>query len=448
MELDNIQILTIFNSGISLIMGFYMLFIRRTTFKNETAYWAAGSLLIGIGILFKIITFFDGYFSTVAPSIFVCIGLYLYLAGIWAFKEQKIYKWVIFGFPILDFIQSIIFYHFFHSYRIQVGLHSIFIMIYCSIALYEMFKLNTSQKYLKKIFTINAYSFVVFLILIALSLFAVISNPDYDPFKVGRLGVFVHIVSGFVMIALTFGFLTAVNIKLNNELMDQLESRNKFFSIIAHDLRGPVGNIMSFLNLLDDESDLTEEDRKEYLGILQSLSQSTYHLLQNLLEWTTKSKYLNKYVSEEVELNQLITSNIDFYKSSTASKSIEFDFKNEVDQACITGNPNMLRTIINNLVSNAIKFTFKGGCVSVITRRINDTVQLIVSDTGQGMDDETLHSLLKYKENKSTNGTDGELGSGLGLMLCKEFIAHNNGTLQIESQLGRGTRFVIGFPSA
>ena len=73
MELDTIQILTIFNSGISLIMGFYMLFIRRTTFKNETAYWAAGSLLIGIGILFKIITFFDGYFSTVAPSIFVLV---------------------------------------------------------------------------------------------------------------------------------------------------------------------------------------------------------------------------------------------------------------------------------------------------------------------------------------------------------------------------------------
>jgi len=448
MELDHIQILTIFNSGISLIMGFYMLFIRQTTFKNETAYWAAGSLLIGIGLLFKIIIPFDGYFSTVAPSVFVSIGLYLYLAGIWEFKEQKVYKWIIIGIPVLDLIQSIISYHVFQSYRIQGSLHTIFILIYCFLALYEMFKLNSSQKYLKKIFRINAYAFVVFLILSVLALFTIINNPDYNPLIVGEVAVVVHIVSGFVMIALTFGFLTAVNIKLNQELMDQLESRNKFFSIIAHDLRGPVGNIMSFLNLLNDDSDLNAKDRKEYLGILNTLSQSTFHLLQNLLEWTTKSKYLNKYESEKIELNQLISNNVDFYKSSTAIKSIEFKFKNEGDQAYIIGNQNMLQTIIHNLVSNAIKFTFKGGSVSVITKKINDTVQLIVSDTGQGMESETINSLLKFKENKSTRGTDGEAGSGLGLMLCKEFISHNKGTLQIESQLGMGTSFIVEFPSA
>lgn len=118
---------------------------------------------------------------------------------------------------------------------------------------------------------------------------------------------------------------------------------------------------MSFLNLFDDEPDLSEEDRTEYLGILQKLSQSTNHLLPDLLKLTSKTKYLNKYEGDKVELNQLITNSIDFYKSSTSSKSIQFDFKNEETHACIIGNPNMLQTIMNNLISNAIKFTIKGG---------------------------------------------------------------------------------------
>src|SRR5680860_712358 len=118
MELQTIQILTITNSGISLIMGLYMMFLYRTTSANGTGYWAAGSLVIGAGLLCRLIPPAEGYLAMVTPGAFVTVGLYLYLAGIWEFKEQKIYKRIIIGIPLVDFIQSLIFFYFFHSFRI------------------------------------------------------------------------------------------------------------------------------------------------------------------------------------------------------------------------------------------------------------------------------------------------------------------------------------------
>ena len=125
-------------------------------------------------------------------------------------------------------------------------------------------------------------------------------------------------ISGFVMIALTFGFLSAVNMQLSNDLRNQLKSRNRFFSIIAHDLRGPVGNIMNVLDLLENEPELTESDRKEFMKTINTLSQSTYHLLLNLLEWASKSKDLGKFETEVLNLNQIVSENLFFFKSSAA----------------------------------------------------------------------------------------------------------------------------------
>jgi two-component system sensor histidine kinase/response regulator len=447
MELNNLLILTIINSGISLIMGFYMLFLQRTSFKYGTGYWASGSLIIGLALLFKSISPTDSYFAVAGSPVFITIGLYLYLAGIWKFKEQKIHKWIIIIIPVLDFIQSIIFFKFFHSYRIQIGLHAFFLIIYCIYAIFEMIKLNSAQKYIKKLFFLNAFSFTIFLVLLLLNVFALILDPTYNPLAVTNTVIVLQIISSFIMIALTFGFLSAVNIRLNLELEDQLKSKTKFLSIIAHDLRGPIGNIMTFLDFLQNETDLDEQDRKKFLKILNTLSQSTFHLLQNLLEWATKSKNINKSDRERIELSQLISNNIDFFKSSTALKSILFEFK-EGTQTYISANGNMLETIVRNLVSNAVKFTPNGGTINITSEKVLDTVRLVVSDTGRGIKPETINSLFKFETSKSTAGTDGEVGSGLGLVLCKELVSSNNGVIQIESQLGVGTKVIVEFPFA
>lgn len=447
MELNFELILNLMNGGISLIMGFYMLFLKRTALELGVGYWAAGSLTIGLGFIFKSMAPTDSYFAIASFPNFITIGLYLYLAGIWKFKEQKIHKWIIIGIPILDFVQSFIFFNIFHLHQIQIGIHISFLIIYCIYAIYEMIKLNTAQKYLKQIFMLNAISFSIFLLLLLLAFYALILNPNYDYVTVSNKFIILHIISGLVMIALTFGFISAVNIRLTLELEDQLKSKTKFLSIIAHDLRGPVGNIMKFLELLQNEKDWNEHDRNKYLKILNKLSKSTFHLLQNLLEWANKSKNINKYSSERIELSPLIASNIDFFRNSSLLKQIDLEFKDGT-QTFINANANMLETILRNLVSNAVKYTPKGGLIIIETEKVQNTVRLIISDTGQGIQPDIIDSLFKFETSKSTKGTEGEVGSGFGLVLCKELINNNNGGIKIESKLGQGTRVIVEFPFA
>ncbi len=446
MEMSSVLILTIMNSGISLIMGFYMFFLQKNSSSHGPGYWAAGSLIIGIGLLLNAIfpignpVVIDGY------PIFTTIGLYLYLAGIWKFKGKRINKWVIIGIPILDVLQSVIFFKFFPSYRIHTSLHLLFLIIYCLLGIIEMVRLNPAQKYLKKIFLLNALSFIISLILLLLNVYVLITNPNIDPLKTTNTVILGQIITGFLMIALTFGFLSAVNVQLNMELKDQLKSKTKFLSIIGHDLRGPVGNIINFLDLLQNESDLDEKERNEYLKILNTLSQSTFHLLQNLMEWATKSKYLNKFEGERIELSQIISSDINLFKSSTALKSISLKI-NKGKQTYFQGNANMIQTIVRNLVSNAVKFTPIGGTITITSERVLKKTRLIVSDTGQGIKPEIISSLFKFETNNSTIGTDGEIGVGLGLVLCKELVSNNDGIIEIESQEGIGTKVIVEFPA-
>lgn len=423
-----------------------MFFLQRNSLKLGTGYWATGSLIIGAGLLFRVIFPVESLLSSIGTPISITIGLYLYLAGIWRLKEKRIIKWIIIGFPILDIIQSIIFYNILFSNRIRIGLHLIFVIIYCLIAIFEMFRLNSAQKYLKEIFRLNAFSFIIFLALLVLNVYVIIVKADFNPFGLTNNIILIHIISGFVMIALTFGFLSAANIRLNTEYEGQVKSNTKFLSIIAHDLRGPVGNITSFLDLLQNDDVLNENERKEYLKILKMLSHSTFHLLQNLLEWAAKSKNLNKCKSEKIELSQLINSTTDISKGSIVLKSINFKLI-EGKQTYIYGNANMLQTIVRNLVSNAIKYTPKGGAITITSEKIRNKVRLIVADTGQGIKPEIINSLFKFETNTSTIGTNGEVGSGLGLVLCKELVSNMNGEINIESHVGVGTKVIVDFPS-
>jgi len=424
-----------------------MLLLRRKTTGNGTGFWASGSLVIGFALLFRLIPPYNGYLSMVAPGVLVTVGLYLYLAGIWKFKQRKIHYPIIVGIPVADFLQSLVFFFVFHSFRLQLAIHVLFLSVYCVIAIIEMFKLPPEQNFLKQIFRINAFSFFIFFLLLMINLAAVLVNESINPHQISNSGIILHIISGFVMIALTFGFLSAVNMQLSSDLQNQLKSRNRFFSIIAHDLRGPVGNIMNFLDLMENEPELTEKERKKFMETLYTLSQSTYNLLLNLLEWASKSKNLSNYESEVLDLNRIVSENLSFFKSSAALKSIDVEF-NQGHDISLNGNKNMLQTIVRNLVSNAVKFTPEKGRISISTTKTGDKIRLQITDTGRGMDEKTLQSLHRFKQGQTTQGTHGEKGSGLGLVLCNEFVGFHNGTLRYESQPGAGTTVIAEFPPA
>ena len=446
MEMNILLVLNFMNAGISLIMGFYMYFLHRNLLSKGPGYWTLGAIIIGVGLLLKVILPVDHFFSIAGFPIFLTIGLYLYLAGIWKFKEKSINKWIFIGIPFLDVLQTIVFFKIFPSRPIQIGLHTLVLLVYGLLGVVEMIRLNSNQKHLRKIFMLNASSFVALMLVLLLFIFALITNPNIDPLKISNTVIISQIISGFLMISITFGFLSAVNIQLNKELEDQLKSKTKFLSIIGHDLRAPVGNIINFLDLLQDESDLDEEDRKQYLGILNTLSQSTFHLLQNLLEWATKSKYLDEFETERIDLNQIISDNINLFKSSTAVKSINLEI-NKGKHTYILGNSDMIHSIVRNLVSNAVKYTPVGGSITITSEKVLNNIRLVVSDTGLGIKPEIIKSIFDFGASKSTMGTNGEVGSGLGLVLCKELVDKNDGVIEIESREGVGTKVIVEFPA-
>jgi two-component system, sensor histidine kinase and response regulator len=428
-------------------MGMYMLLLYRSTAGvRATAFWAFGSLTVGFGLLFKLIPPAGGLVADVVPTLFIALGLYYYLAGIWHLKGKKIIPWIVFGMPALNVVQSVVFSQFIPSNRIRLVIYYSLLAIYASISLYEMLKLNRDQKYLRNIFNLNAVSFFIFLVFLVLGITVLLSQPGFNPAEAGRFTLIMFTAANLLMVALTFGFISAVNLKLYKELEVHLKSKDKFFSILAHDLRGPVGTIMNFLNLLNNENDLKKEEREYYLRELEKLSQSTFHLLQNLLDWST-SDNMAQVEGEIIELNNVIAQNVVLFERLARFKSISVEFEGE-NATHIRGDAKMIEVILRNLVSNALKFTPKGGKVTIKTRNGINKVQMLVRDTGMGIAPEKLKTIYNFEGCRSTVGTNGEVGSGFGMVVCKDFIQKNNGSIHIKSEVNVGTEVVVEFPLA
>jgi signal transduction histidine kinase len=445
MEILALKIIIFIASGISVIMGLYMWFLHNSARNvNGPVYWAGGNLMIGIALASRLIIPFGGITVQALSMLFVTIGLYIYLAGIWSFKEKEIKRWVVIGFPSFDILQTIVFLFIIPINNLRVILHLLVLSVFSILSIFEMFQLDSERRYLKKIFRLNALSFAAFLgILVAGSVFTIVYSRN--ELNTQYAWIIALGISGGIMTALTFGFLSAVNLHLNKELEEQLKTKSKFFSIITHDLRGPVGTLMAFVDLLNNHKDLEEEQRVKVMENLEVLSQSAFHLLQNLLDWAHTSKDIAQFEEEQIDLGKLIVSNIEFFRSLMLLKSIQLEFKHD-ENVFIKGNSKMIETIVRNLVSNAIKFTPKEGQITISLRKNEKQVSLTVADTGVGIEPERLDQIFKMGTIRTTNGTNGESGSGLGLAVCKDFVMKNRGTIKVESKVNAGTRFIVGFP--
>ncbi|MDA3823867.1 MAG: HAMP domain-containing sensor histidine kinase, partial [Bacteroidales bacterium] len=321
--------------------------------------------------------------------------------------------------------------------------------VYCIISIYEMFNLNREQKYLKKIFLLNGLFFTIFLLFLVVRLLASFADSTSIFQRSNEGGALFYFISSFVMTALTFGFIGAVNLKLSRDLEGQLKSRMKFFAIIDHDLRGPVGNMMNFLSMMNTRSDLTEEKKQLFLDEMEKLSQSTYHLLQNLLEWASNSKNLSRVEKEKLDVDELVGENYSLFESQCYMKYIKLEYVIEFEgKAYILANKNMMDTVLRNLISNAIKFTNKEGHIRIVSKMENNRVRLTIEDNGVGILSETQDSIFSFNKSKSSVGTAGESGSGLGLAMCKDFVDMNHGKLTVKSEVGKGSQFSVEFQVA
>lgn len=241
------------------------------------------------------------------------------------------------------------------------------------------------------------------------------------------------------------------NIQVIAEQSHQLEKLNatkdKFFSIVAHDLKSPLISLKSFSNLLIDHFDSLNKD--EILTMSKQLSDSvdsTIKMADNLITWAMVQMGDSQFNEETINVKDITSNIFDIYQKVAIEKGINISFSVD-DSLTIIGDKNQIEFVIRNLVNNAIKFTHKNGFVSLTAKSLPDgLVRISVSDSGVGIPDEIKRNLFSINK-QITNGTDGEKGTGLGLMLSYEFMKLNGGQIDIESSLDKGSTFHTKFKS-
>lgn len=231
------------------------------------------------------------------------------------------------------------------------------------------------------------------------------------------------------------------------ELRKLVETKNKFFSIIAHDLKGPFNSILSFSELLVNKYDrLSEEKIKTYHRYIHEMSRQGYNLMENLLNWTIAMTINSVIKPEVVKLHDIIDDNFMYVHSIAQNKQIVLQ-KSILENSSVFADYNMLNTVIRNLLNNAIKFTPAGGNISVLVKNTgNGFVKIAISDTGVGIAKKDIDKLFDLDKRFSTIGTEKEKGTGIGLILCKEFIEQNGGEIWVESNTNEGTTFYFTLP--
>ena len=232
----------------------------------------------------------------------------------------------------------------------------------------------------------------------------------------------------------------------NQVLRELHDTKNKIYSIVAHDLRGPIGGLQSLAELaVDRRTNREDVDIDQILEITRKQSASIFHALENLLSWANSQRGSVAYQPELRPLSDALLPALDLSESSAAQKQITL--RNEIDPSLKVYYDYMLiNTVFRNLMSNAIKFTETGGEITLSAEETKDGIVVSVADNGVGIPPKNLDRILKPENYNSTYGTNMEKGSGLGLKICAEFIQLHNGRIWVDSQVGEGTTVCFTIP--
>lgn len=231
------------------------------------------------------------------------------------------------------------------------------------------------------------------------------------------------------------------------KLIASNETKDKLFSIVAHDLRGPMGSIMNLLTFINEEYDSMDQSKiKEMMTMLNLQTQSTYRFIENLLYWSKNQ--LNQIVNspENVNVKSLISEVVEIMSPSLKAKNLSVAL-NLDDDTVVQADIEMSRIVFRNLIGNSIKYCNTGGAITVSAHKNGKGVEIIVEDNGIGMNENTLVSLFSLSNEKSVLGTNLEQGSRLGLFLCKEFIEKQGGSIKAESVYSKWSRFIVNLPT-
>jgi two-component system sensor histidine kinase/response regulator len=234
--------------------------------------------------------------------------------------------------------------------------------------------------------------------------------------------------------------------RMRRELEQLSRDKDKLLSIISHDLKSPFYSMVQVVKYIADNFDsLDPRTIRSHLGVIAESTEKLYELVENLLQWAGSQAGRIELHPIEFELGPLVESVIDVYREAAAQKRITV-VNLTGDRFTGYADMNMIHTVLRNLVSNGIKFTGQDGAVTITAVEAGDTVSVTVSDTGIGISPERLQTLFHAENRSVMPGTAGEQGTGLGLMVCREFMRKNRGEISVDSEEGRGTAFTFTLP--
>jgi PAS domain S-box-containing protein len=233
--------------------------------------------------------------------------------------------------------------------------------------------------------------------------------------------------------------------KIENELRIANATKDKFFSIIGHDLRGPIGSMMQISEQISEKGNVDEETLYRVLGFQKEVTRSTFHLLENILNWARYNQENLLFNPKVIDVNEAISENIEIIRYLAVKKNLSITHNNS-GSINAYADMDMIKLVIRNVLSNSIKFTRNGGLIKIEIHDEQDFVNIKIIDSGVGISQENIKKILSEEEFFTTCGTEREKGSGLGLKLCKTFIAINQGVLSINSDINKGTTFSFSLP--
>ncbi|MBI9041318.1 PAS domain-containing sensor histidine kinase [Lutibacter sp.] len=234
------------------------------------------------------------------------------------------------------------------------------------------------------------------------------------------------------------------------EVTDRLEvlneDKSRFISVLAHDLKSPFNTILGFISLLKENIEIcNKEEVERYISYVEITSKNTFHLLEDTLEWISAERGTLNITKGTCVLNTLITEVLQHFHLIAKAKNITI-YVHKAPKVSLLCDANMIKTVLRNLVSNAIKFTNRNGEIHINLTGSATEASIIIRDTGIGISEKAQAELFQMQQFHSTVGTDHEKGTGMGLLLCKEFISKHQGTLTIQSQEGVGSTFTVTIP--
>jgi len=264
--------------------------------------------------------------------------------------------------------------------------------------------------------------------------------------KISTLIMVAGIIILFLIALSVYWFYNQIRLK-NNELKESNAAKDKLFAIIAHDLRGPTWNLTTFLEHLNETfNDHSPDDLKKIIESLHKSAVDVSALLENLLLWAKSQLHKIECHPKEITLTRIIRDTVDGLKQIAESKEQEIKMVLD-EQLLVLADQNMIQTVIRNLLSNALKFTPRGGQIVVQTERSEmNSACISISDNGIGIDNSALAHIFEVSNSFHRPGTENEKSTGLGLIIVKDFVERNNGTVTIESEIGKGTTVKFTLP--